>query len=77
MAYAAQVVAERRWHPSQEIKRPQEDGGVIELRLRVAGLEDLTRWVLSWGGRAKVLAPEELAQRVAREAGEIMSRSAD
>jgi len=70
--YAARVVAERCWHPSQEIKLLREDGSVIELKLRLAGLEEITRWVLSWGGRAKVLAPEELAERVRREAGEIL-----
>jgi predicted DNA-binding transcriptional regulator YafY len=65
--YAARIVSERRWHPSQEIRNLRGDGGVIELR-RVTGLEELTRWVLSWGSKAKVLAPLELKPRVIEQA---------
>ncbi len=70
--YAARVVAERRWHPTQEIEPLEGKGNAIEFRVRVAGLEEITRWILSWGGKAKVLAPEELEERVRREATEIL-----
>jgi proteasome accessory factor B len=60
--FAAQLVRERTWHPSQEI-RELEDGR-IELSLQLDSLEEIERWVLSWGGHAKVLAPRSLQQRV-------------
>lgn len=60
--FAAQLVRERQWHTSQEIHDKPE--GRIELRLRVDSLEEIERWVLSWGGQAKVVAPPQLKQRV-------------
>lgn len=70
--YAARIVAERQWHPTQDIRRLDRDGNAVELRVRVRGLEEITRWILSWGGKAKVLAPEALAERVKHEAKEIL-----
>ncbi len=74
--YAARVVAERRWHASQEVV-PLDEAGVIELRLKLAGLEEVMRWVLSWGSKARVLAPRELQQRVAAEAAKVAAMSDD
>jgi predicted DNA-binding transcriptional regulator YafY len=71
--YAARIVSERRWHPSQEIRNVRGDGSVIELKLRVTGLEELTRWVLSWGGKAKVMAPPDLKRRVIDQARAIVA----
>lgn len=69
--YAARVIAERRWHPSQEIIDLKEGNGAIELRLRLRGLEEVARWVLSWGRWAEVLEPPELRRRVREEAAAI------
>lgn len=65
--YAARVVAERQWHPTQAIRRVKPDGSVIEFQADLAGLEEITRWVLSWGSRAQVLGPPELKARVQEE----------
>jgi len=65
--YAARVVAERLWHPSQIIQSLKPDGSRIEFRAELAGLEEITRWVLSWGGKVTVLGPPELQGRVRRE----------
>jgi proteasome accessory factor B len=65
--WAAQVVSERRWHPSQEIKTVKKDGSEIEMSLELGDLKEITRWVLSWGGQAKVLAPKELKAAVKKE----------
>lgn len=70
--YAARVVAERRWHPTQEVVLLKEDGSEVEFRARLAGLEEITRWVLSWGSRARALGPAELVERVRREACAIL-----
>ncbi|HSH09295.1 MAG TPA: transcriptional regulator [Oceanipulchritudo sp.] len=61
-SYAAQLVRERHWHSSQELK--DLPGGALELRMRVDALEEVERWILSWGGHAKVIAPSALKQRV-------------
>ena len=70
--YAARVIAERRWHPSQEIAPVLGEEGAIELRLRLRGLEEVARWVLSWGRWAEVLAPATLKERVREEAVAIL-----
>lgn len=65
--YAARVVAERFWHSSQVIRDLKPDGSVIEFQARLSGLEEITRWVLSWGSKAKVLGPPELRKRIQQE----------
>lgn len=65
----ADYLREKRWHPSQEVKE-LEDGGV-EVGLRLGSLQEIERWILSWGGAARVLAPPELIERVRRAAARI------
>jgi len=62
-AFAAQLVREREWHASQEI-RERADGG-LELRMVLGSLPEVERWVLGWGARVKVLAPKALRDAVA------------
>jgi predicted DNA-binding transcriptional regulator YafY len=64
-AYQARWIRERQWHASQRVEE-LPDGGLI-LRLRCGGLDELKRWVMSYGGHAKVLAPPELRAAVASE----------
>jgi predicted DNA-binding transcriptional regulator YafY len=40
---------------------------VIEFQADLSGLEEITRWVLSWGSKAKVLGPPDLKKRVREE----------
>ncbi len=56
--FAARLVAERTWHESQRI-RPLRDGSII-LQLELGGLEEIERWILSWGGHVRVLGPARL-----------------
>jgi predicted DNA-binding transcriptional regulator YafY len=62
--YAARIVSERQWHPTQQIIPLDEQGRTIEFRATLAGLEEILRWVLSWGSKAKVLSPPELEKLV-------------
>ena len=75
--YAARVVAERLWHPTQSVELQTGDGGTILFRLRVAGLEEITRWVLSWGSKVSVIGPQELRERVKAEAAAIVGQLAE
>lgn len=58
----ADYIREKKWHPSQRLKE-LEDGGV-ELRMTLSSLVEVQRWILMWGGNAKVLSPPELAANV-------------
>lgn len=62
--YAARVVGERQWHPTQVTRQLSQDGSLIEFQVELAGLEEITRWVLSWGSKVRVISPPELKQRV-------------
>jgi len=67
--FAAEIagyIAEKTWHASQKL-RPQKDGSMI-FEAEVAGTEEIKRWILTWGARAMVLAPESLRDELRREA---------
>jgi predicted DNA-binding transcriptional regulator YafY len=65
--YAARLAQERRWHPTQEISIQNTKGTRVEIRFEVGRLEEVLRWVLSFGSQAKVLAPPELMKMVRDE----------
>lgn len=65
--YAARLGQERRWHPTQEVVVLNTKGTRIEVRFEVGRLEEVLRWVLSFGSQAKVLGPPELAHMVRAE----------
>lgn len=65
--YAARLAQERRWHPTQEVTVLNDAGSRVEVRFEVGRLEEVLRWVLSFGSQAKVLAPPELARMVRNE----------
>jgi proteasome accessory factor B len=69
-ARVANLIREKKWHESQQL-RELKDGGV-ELRLKLSSLIEIERWVLSWGGDAVVLKPEELADAVKRAARKLL-----
>jgi len=66
-AFAARPVSERRWHPSQKIKHLAD--GEIELGMTLGSLEEIERWVLSWGEHVRVLEPVALVRRIREIAG--------
>jgi proteasome accessory factor B len=65
--FAARIVAERRWHPSQEIVEIEPGGSVIEITITLSALEDIARWILGFGAQAEALEPPELRELVAGE----------
>lgn len=74
----ARWVGEKIWHESQKITR-LPDGG-LEMAFRVAGLDEIKRWVLSFGPEAEVLEPARLRNMVqtdlARTLGKYPARTA-
>lgn len=71
-AWAARLVSERLWHESQSLRTLAD--GTIELRLELSGMEEIERWVLSWGEHAEVITPKRLRERVTEIAQRIASR---
>ncbi|MGJ8639931.1 MAG: helix-turn-helix transcriptional regulator [Opitutaceae bacterium] len=69
--WAAQLIQEKDWHPAQEI-RELEDGR-IELRIELADLFEIERWILSWGSHAKVLGPAKLKNSIRKQAEAILA----
>lgn len=65
--YAARLAQERRWHPTQEVSVQNAKGSRVEIRFEVGRLEEVLRWVLSFGSQAKVLSPPELVKMVRTE----------
>ena len=71
-AWATDLVRGRQWHSSQEwTDRP--DGG-SRLQMRLNSLEEIERWVLSWGTHAKVVEPATLRERVRKTASAVAGR---
>jgi len=58
----ADYIREKKWHPSQEIKNLPKGG--VELQMTLSSIVEVERWILSWGGNAKVIAPPDLVRNV-------------
>ena len=71
-ARVADYIREKKWHESQELRELK--GGRVELRLKLSSLKEIERWVLSWGGDAKVIQPRELVESVRQAAETILQR---
>jgi len=68
--YAARLVSERMWHDSQRIRSLPD--GSITLQLELGGLEEIERWILSWGSHVRVLEPAALRNTIRDAAAAIV-----
>ena len=71
-AWASDIIRGRQWHASQEIT--EMPGGTIRFRMRLDGIEEALRWVLSWGVHATVIRPAALCNRVHETVVELAER---
>lgn len=62
--WAARMVSERRWHPSQETRWIGKGEELLEMVLELSSFEEISRWILSWGPQVEVLKPAELREAV-------------
>ncbi|HEY0947673.1 MAG TPA: WYL domain-containing protein, partial [Opitutaceae bacterium] len=69
---SAARVQECEWHASERWR--QLEGGEVELELRLAALEEIERWVLSWGAEAEVIEPKALRDRIAATVAALTGR---
>jgi len=61
----ARWVGEKIWHESQKITKLPN--GSLEITFRVAGLDEIKRWILSLGPECQVLEPEKLKDMVCKD----------
>jgi len=61
----ARWVGEQIWHESQKARKVSD--GSLEMTFRIAGLEEIKRWVLSFGPEAVVMEPEKLREMVRKD----------
>lgn len=62
---SAKYIRGRRWHRSQCLKELPD--GALHMTVTVGGLGELKRWIMGFGGHARVLAPGELREWVIAE----------
>lgn len=62
-AFASRYVKEKKWHHSQEVV--DLISGETELTVKLNSLQEISRWVLSWGKHARVLEPQALIEELA------------
>jgi predicted DNA-binding transcriptional regulator YafY len=61
----ARWVGEKIWHESQKITKLPD--GSLEITFHVAGLDEIKRWILSFGPEAVVLEQEKLKEMVRKD----------
>lgn len=69
--YQARYTRERQWHPSQHIE--EHTDGSLTLTLQTAALEEIQRWIMSYGSHAMVLAPPTLRANVFAQAHQVIA----
>ena len=70
-ARAADYIREKKWHESQQLRELKTGG--VELQMKLSSLAEVERWILSWGGDARVLKPRELAETLKSAARKIIA----
>jgi predicted DNA-binding transcriptional regulator YafY len=68
----ARWVGKKIWHERQKVSKPP-DGG-LEMAFRVAGLDEIKRWVLSFGPEAAVVDPPNLQELVRKDLAKTLSQ---
>jgi len=70
--WAAVLIRERQWHPTQQIQ--ELANGALRLTLRLSNLPEIERWILSWGAHATVVRPETLRVSIRKIVDELSTR---
>jgi predicted DNA-binding transcriptional regulator YafY len=61
-SYQARYMRGREWHPTQKME--EHDDGSLTLSFQTGAVDEVKRWVLGFGGHARVLAPPVLQDAV-------------
>jgi proteasome accessory factor B len=68
----ARTVGEVVWHRTQKIV--WRDDGALDFHVRVAGIREISWWILGYGNEAEVLKPERLRKLIADHAKGMLER---
>jgi predicted DNA-binding transcriptional regulator YafY len=68
----ARWVGEKIWHESQKITKLSD--GSLEITFRVAGLDEIKRWILSFDPEAVVVEPERLKSMLRNDLSKTMAQ---
>lgn len=66
---AARLVHTQRQHPREEVKSVCD--GTVLYTVTVAGTEEITKWILSFGAEAEVLAPNSLRKQMREQSKDL------
>ena len=66
----ARNVAEVGWHRTQRVT--WRDDGSIDFQVRVAGVREISWWILGYGDQAEVLRPQRLRHLIAEHAARLV-----
>lgn len=75
VAWAADEIQDRRWYQSEDVTELPK--GLLRLRMRLKNLEEVERWLLSFGTHATVARPRVLRERLAKVGQEYLGRYAE
>jgi predicted DNA-binding transcriptional regulator YafY len=65
---AAGTVTEVVWHHTQKVRKNKD--GTVTLTFQIDGLNEIVRWILGWGNRARVMQPPELRDLIVAQLNE-------
>ena len=71
-AWAADEVRGRQWHSSQELTELPK--GMLRVRMRLNNIEEVERWVMTFGTHATVVRPKCLADRLLKTGADWLER---
>lgn len=71
-SWATDLLRGRKWHASQDFM--ELPSGCSRLRLRLDSIEEMERWILSWGIHATVVRPQRLVDRLTETAKALAAR---
>lgn len=72
---AVEVVREGDWHPTQKFLMLKD--GTAELTMSVSSLDEVAKWVMSFGSQAEAVSPQELRTKVREIAAGLAARHAE
>lgn len=71
-AAAARYIRERNWHPSQKLQ--EDSDGSCTITLITQSLDEIKRWVLTYGTEAEVVEPSSLRDAIRQEADKLAAK---
>ncbi len=69
---AARVVKTARHHNNEKIEKLGKDK--VRYTIRVSGVDEIMRWIIGFGGEAKVVQPTSLVTKIKHHAEEILEQ---